>query len=255
MLLFVALWVAGCSSASDAPARVTVKPTTGSPDTRFVVNFRAPEPSGHSGVFARDYSVSASGPSGTRCISRVSAHPRASRKGALVQVTFDPAKLHGPWCAGTYRGSVNETQGPWCPPNSRVCPEFATRIQVIGRFSFRVRSVGDTTPPTFAGLKSAVACTPGPQREGQTTPYSLSWNHATDNVTPSSQIVYDVYMSTRAGGEDFARPTWTTTPGVTSFKTPGLASHGSFYFVVRARDRAGNEDHNRVERQGIDACY
>jgi hypothetical protein len=80
------------------------------------------------------------------------------------------------------------------------------------------------------------------------------WATATDDVTPSSQIVYDVFMSTTAGGEDFSHSTWTTPPGVTQFKTPGLASHGTFYFVVRARDQAGNEDHNRVERGGIDPC-
>jgi hypothetical protein len=66
--------------------------------------------------------------------------------------------------------------------------------------------------------------------------------------------VYDVFMATTAGGEDFSRATWTTPPGVTRFTTPGLPSHGAFYFVVRARDGAGNEDQNHVERRGIDPC-
>jgi hypothetical protein len=101
----------------------------------------------------------------------------------------------------------------------------------------------------------AYACTPGPQRPGQTTPFALTWNAASDAVTPSSQIVYDVFMSTTPGGEDFAQPTWITAPGVTRFTTPGLPSHGTFYFVVRARDQAGNEDQNTVERTGIDPCY
>jgi hypothetical protein len=83
----------------------------------------------------------------------------------------------------------------------------------------------------------------------------LSWDAATDPVTPSDQIVYDIYESGTAGGEDFATPTWMTAPGVTSFRTPGLPSHGTFYFVVRARDQAGNEDQNRVERRGVDPCY
>jgi hypothetical protein len=64
-----------------------------------------------------------------------------------------------------------------------------------------------------------------------------------------------VYVSSASGGEDYARPSFTTAPGVTSFQTPGLASHGTFYFVVRARDRAGNEDSNAVEVRGVDACY
>jgi len=115
-------------------------------------------------------------------------------------------------------------------------------------------SARDTTPPAFAGLERAFACTPGPQRPGQTTPFTLTWRPAHDNRTPSAQIVYDVYLATTPGGERYAAPTWTTAPGVTSYRTPGLASHGSFYFVVRARDRAGNEDRNTVERRGIDPC-
>ena len=45
-----------------------------------------------------------------------------------------------------------------------------------------------------------------------------------------------------------------TLTGATSFRTPGLASHGTFYFVVRARDTVGNEDHNTIERRGVDPC-
>ena len=83
----------------------------------------------------------------------------------------------------------------------------------------------------------------------------LAWKAATDDVTPSSEIVYDVYVASTSGGEDFAKPAWTTPAGVTTFKTPGLPSHGTFYFVVRARDQAGNEDANTVEVRGVDPCY
>ena len=55
-------------------------------------------------------------------------------------------------------------------------------------------------------------------------------------------------------GEDFSHPTWTTLPGAATFRTPGLASHGDAYFVIRARDTAGNEDANTHEQRGIDPC-
>ena len=113
---------------------------------------------------------------------------------------------------------------------------------------------GDHSAPKFGGLGSAFACTPGPQRPGQTTPFNLSWEAAVDDVTPPALIVYEIYFATTPGGEDFANPTWTSEPGATSFRTPGLPSHGSFYFVVRARDTAGNEDANLVERHGVDPC-
>jgi hypothetical protein len=112
----------------------------------------------------------------------------------------------------------------------------------------------DNIPPAFAGLKSATTCVPGPIGGGRTTSYHLSWDPATDNRTPSSQIVYDVYQASTAGGEDFSAPTYTTPAGTTSFDTPPLPVDTTFYFVVRARDRAGNSDSNKVERQGQNLC-
>jgi hypothetical protein len=112
----------------------------------------------------------------------------------------------------------------------------------------------DRIPPTFAGLKSATTCIPGPIGGGRTTSYHLSWDPATDNVTPSSKIAYDVYQASKPGGENFSTPTYSTPAGATSFDTPPLAADKSFYFVVRARDRAGNRDSNKVERQGQNLC-
>jgi hypothetical protein len=112
----------------------------------------------------------------------------------------------------------------------------------------------DRIPPTFAGLKSATTCIPGPIGGGRTSSYHLSWDPATDNVTPSGKIVYDVYQASTPGGENFSAPTYTTAAGATSFDTPPLAADKSFYFVVRARDRAGNRDSNKVERQGQNLC-
>ena len=111
----------------------------------------------------------------------------------------------------------------------------------------------DQTPPTFAGLVSATTCVPGPIG-GRATSYTLRWEAATDNLTPSSRIVYDVYQSAVARGEDFSAPTYTTPAGATSFATPGLPADRAVYFVVRARDKAGNRDLNTVERQGQNLC-
>jgi hypothetical protein len=111
----------------------------------------------------------------------------------------------------------------------------------------------DETPPTFAGLKSATTCVPGPIG-GATASYTLSWDPAADNLSPSKRIVYDVYQAENAGGEDFSSPSYTTRAGATSLATPELPADKTFYFVVRARDRAGNSDSNTVERQGVNLC-
>jgi hypothetical protein len=112
----------------------------------------------------------------------------------------------------------------------------------------------DHTPPTFAGIKSATTCIPGPIRLNGKTSYDLAWEPATDNVTPSSEIVYKIYQATTSGGENFAKASYTTKPGVTSFNTPRLSEVKTFFFVVRARDRAGNEDSNTVEKEGQNLC-
>ncbi|HEX9482344.1 MAG TPA: hypothetical protein VF927_09610 [Solirubrobacteraceae bacterium] len=112
----------------------------------------------------------------------------------------------------------------------------------------------DHAPPGFAGLASATTCVPGPVGGGISTSYHLAWEAATDNVTRSRKIVYEIYQSKQPGGEDYSHPTYTTGRGVTTFETPKLPSAETFYFVVRARDWAGNEDSNTVEREGLNLC-
>jgi hypothetical protein len=106
---------------------------------------------------------------------------------------------------------------------------------------------------TFAGLKAATTCIPGPIGGGRTSSYHLSWAPATEK-NKHSRIVYEVYQATTRGGENFSTPTYTTASGVTSFDTPQLPTEATFYFVVRARDRAGNEDSNTVEQEGQNLC-
>jgi hypothetical protein len=113
---------------------------------------------------------------------------------------------------------------------------------------------GDTAAPRFAGLLRATTCLPGPVGGGRSSRYTLNWNAAADDVTPAGDIVYDVFHSTKAGGEDLASPTYTTERGATSLTTPLLASDDNHYFVVRARDFAGNRDANEVERLGVNLC-
>ena len=113
----------------------------------------------------------------------------------------------------------------------------------------------DRTPPVFAGLLSATTCVPGPVGgDDRKTSFHLKWTAARDAVTPSSRLVYDVYQAAAPGKENFAAPTYTTRRGATTFATPPLSSAVTHYFVVRARDAAGNRDRNRRERPGMNLC-
>lgn len=245
--------VAEAFSAGSAP--ITVKPRTGGPHTRFVISFSVPQSTGRFGGLGRRYILGAAQSRlAPGCVSDVSVNLPDTRAHALMRVTLAPRRFGQRWCTGSFRGQIEELQAPVCF-KGKVCPAYVALIGTVGRFAFRVKATRvDTTAPTFAGLQRAFACTPGPQRPGQTTPFTLNWRPATDTLTPSAKLVYDVYEAASPEGESFSKPTWITPPGATMFRTPGLPSHGNFYFVVRARDQTGNEDSNRVERRGVDPC-
>jgi hypothetical protein len=249
---------AAVAGAAAQRERVGIQPVVGTPATTFTVSFRAPRTTGSFGSMQRQYVVSGATTAARQgCVGSFAVRAAAVAAGTLARVALSPARLGGELCDGTFHGRIVEEESPSCR-TGLACPQFIALLAVVGHFSFAVappRARADTKPPSFAGLESAFACTPGPQRPGETTPFTLTWQPAHDDRTPSSQIVYDVYLAASPGGEDFARPNWTTAPGATTFKTPGLASHGSFYFVVRARDAAGNEDRNTVEQRGVDPCY
>jgi hypothetical protein len=300
-LLALPLVLALTSTLADASVRrerIHVSPSSGSPSTVFVLLFRAPERTGRNGSSQRHDLITASVPrSASGCVTSIDVRAPDVAADARVRISLDPRKLGGSWCPGVYHGRIEELQTAVCL-HGKLCPTYVVTRGAIGRFTFRVkrgalpptgRSSGapppgtsppppgtspppsgtpppagsDTTPPTFAGLQSAYACTPGPVRPGETTAYTLTWQAATDDVTPSSQILYDVFLAYTSGSEDFSHPTWTTAPSVTTYTTPGLPSEGNgylvagggtYYLVVRARDQAGNENQNKVERRGYQVC-
>lgn len=253
----VALLLASSVRADGAAVPIKVVPAAGGPATTFVLSFRAPMRTGIVGsVRIRDLLTATPALTRAGCIGEISLPVPDARRGEIVRAHLDPKTLGGSWCAGAYHGKIVELQSAACPPGT-ACPTYVRLVATVGHFSLAIRSTttgGDVVPPTFAGISNAFACTPGPQRPGQTTPYTLSWKAASDNVTPAPDIVYDIYYSTTPGGEDLTHPTWTTAAGAISFRTPGLPSHGDAYFIVRARDAAGNEDTNTHEQHGIDPC-
>lgn len=109
----------------------------------------------------------------------------------------------------------------------------------VGQQLLTTTTLTDGTPPVFAGLATVEGISRHAAR--------LSWNPASDNASTGSEIVYAVYATDAAGAEDFTTPVLLTDPGQTSVDVGGLGGSPQF-FVVRARDRAGNEDANTLER-------
>lgn len=249
----VASLLAGAISLGQPALHVRVTPPLGASNTTFKVSFRVPASTGTISGAHRYDELTGSATTAGGCIASFSVRAPNAHAGTRISVTLDPHALGGHWCAGTYAGRIEQLQTPICP-HGKVCPLYVL-LTPLARFTLHVDGApAGGAAPSFGGLVSALACTPGPQRPGETTPFTLRWQPASDPGAPSSELVYDIYEATRAGGESFASPAWTTAPGATAFRTPGLPSHGTFYFVVRARDPAGNEDANTVEVRGVDPC-
>lgn len=102
----------------------------------------------------------------------------------------------------------------------------------------------DFSAPEFLGLDLLEANDQG----GLTA----TWSAATDNVSPSSEIVYDLYLDTQSNPQNDSANLWlTTAPGETSaVLLEGLDEVVEYWAVVRARDVAENWDNNVAVRKG-----
>ena len=98
----------------------------------------------------------------------------------------------------------------------------------------------DKDPPLFSGLSTITGIT--------TNSMVLNWSPATDNVTAQAKIQYLIYPATLPTGENFAKSTFTSSPGVTSYTVINLNCATTYYFIVRAIDEQGNVDGNTVEK-------
>ncbi|MFI5304027.1 MAG: hypothetical protein ACHQYP_04455 [Nitrospiria bacterium] len=110
----------------------------------------------------------------------------------------------------------------------------------------------DVTPPTFETDASG-------QQEGMISASPgtcgsilLRWALATDDVTLTTDIVYYIYQSTSPRQENLSAPTYQSPAGVVQYLVTNLSPSQTYYFVVRARDQAGNlsvvDPSNLVER-------
>ncbi|HSR11996.1 MAG TPA: CARDB domain-containing protein [Thermodesulfobacteriota bacterium] len=115
-----------------------------------------------------------------------------------------------------------------------------TRVDVGALAMALTINMANTDPlaPIFAGL---MAVTPSGSS------FVLTWNAASDAVTPPSKMQYVVFESTVSGRQNFSAPLATVT-GVTSYTASGLSLGSAHYFVVRAMDEHGNMDSNTQER-------
>lgn len=100
----------------------------------------------------------------------------------------------------------------------------------------------DTKAPAFAGLVSATL-------SASKLGVDLCWAAGTDDTTPQSQLLYDIYEATSPGGQVYSAPSSATSAaGATCMNLEGLTPGQQYCYVVRARDGAGNRDGNTLEK-------
>jgi hypothetical protein len=99
----------------------------------------------------------------------------------------------------------------------------------------------DDTPPEFLGINEITS---------DSHQVTLAWAPATDDITPSSEIVYLIYVSTEPNAVDSGSRIVTSQAGATSVTVANLNSNTTYYFVVRAMDAAQNQSGNDHEVSG-----
>ena|GEM_PF-2195861 len=104
-------------------------------------------------------------------------------------------------------------------------------------------STMDKEAPSFTGLSSIKVNYPDSMM--------LLWSAAKDNVTPENEIAYLICMSDKEGGCKDSFIVKYTVTGILKYEVKGLEDGKTYYFVVRARDKAGNTDTNTVEKSAV----
>ena len=161
--------LAGAISIGQPALHVRVTPPLGGSDTTFKVSFRVPESTGTiSGAHRYDeLTGSASAPGG--CIASFSVRRAECAGRHAGQRDAEPAHARRALVPGYVAGRVEQLQTPVCRPGE-ACPLYIV-LTPLARFTLHVEGGAGGAAPSFGGLVSALACTPGPQRPGETTPY------------------------------------------------------------------------------------
>lgn len=98
----------------------------------------------------------------------------------------------------------------------------------------------DATPPTFAGCDTVVA--------DDAKSATVTWKAATDNHSAQSALTYEVFVASKAGGEDFTAAPVVKVTNELSTQLTALTPGTQYFVVCKALDEAANIDPNTAEK-------
>lgn len=158
--------------------------------------------------------------------------------GVTVYRVYKDTVLHDTSATNSYTatGLVSNTSYSWTVSAGDAAGNYSAQSAAGVQATL---SPTDTTAPTFGGL-TGISADVGNN-------ITLTWTQATDAVTAQGSITYDIYHSTTSGAYDYNTAEFTHPIGVGTVIINGYAP-GTHYFVMRARDLAGNRDTNTVEQ-------
>lgn len=122
-------------------ARLTIRPSQGTPTTVFRLQFTSPVPAAVIDGVRRRFVLELAGPPVAGCVSSQPLPVPPVLRAKAVDLRLDPARLGGYWCLGTYTVRMTELQSPACAPGT-MCPQFVRVVGTVGQVSFRVTRRG-----------------------------------------------------------------------------------------------------------------
>ncbi|MBI2891824.1 MAG: hypothetical protein HYY13_13705 [Nitrospirae bacterium] len=160
---------------------------------------------------------------------------------ATIQI-FDDGELIGTGSANAGGAfSVTVTTAVSLNASNAITAKATDAAGNVSNPSTGVTYVHDGTAPTFSGATTAGAVS--------STQINLTWSAATDSVTSAANMVYQICWSTTyTGCASSFTATYTTSAGAVSYSATPLSVGTRYFFVIRARDEAGNVDTNVVEK-------
>lgn len=178
--------------------------------------------------------VSTIGPSGTLSVSGTVAYADATMTATFLPSTpLSPSTIYN----ATITGEVEDLA--------------MNKMKTPKSWSFTTGLTADLTPPQFSGNDPQLVA-----EANSSNSVSLSWTAATDNTAPPGQIEYLVCRST-VSTDCLANPfpisggnvvLYAIPAGATQLQVTGLTRSTTYYFVVRAKDLAGNVDANVAQK-------